>query len=46
MYRTYLEYYLGSYLPPADSYTEFPKLECAYYGCLSSKTHCALLKKT
>lgn len=45
MYRTYPEYYLGSYLPPADSYTEFPKLEWAYYGCLCSKTYCALLKK-
>lgn len=45
MYTTYPEYYLGSYLPPADSYTEFQKLEWAYYGCLCSKTHCALLKK-
>ena len=45
MYRTYPEYYLGSYLSPADSYTGFPKLECAYYGCLCSKTYCALLKK-
>ena len=34
MYRTYPEYYLGSYLPPADSYTEFPKLECAYLSML------------
>ena len=37
MYTMYPEYYLGSYLPPADSYTEFPKLEWAYYGCLCSK---------
>ena len=37
MYRTYPESYLGSYLPPADSYTEFQNLEWAYYGCLCSK---------
>lgn len=45
MYTTYTECYLEFYLLPADSYTEFPKLEWAYYGCLCSKTHCALLKK-
>lgn len=45
MYTTYPEYYLGSYLPPADSYTEFPKLEWAYYECLCIQDQLCIIEK-
>ena len=46
MYTMYPEYYLGSYLPPADSYTEFPKLKWAYYGCLCIQDPLCIIENT